>query len=40
VHWEEECHSCRGYYWMYQWHRFIQVLAHGKALSQILLREP
>jgi hypothetical protein len=29
VHGEEECQSCRGYYWMYQWHCFIQALAHG-----------
>jgi hypothetical protein len=29
VHGEEECQRCRGYYWMYQWHCFIQVLADG-----------
>ena len=29
VHGEEECQSCSGYYWMYQWHCFIQALAHG-----------
>ena len=29
VHGAEECQSCRGYYWMYQWHCFIQALAHG-----------
>ena len=29
VHGEEECQRCRGYYWMYQWHRFIQALADG-----------
>ena len=29
VHGEEECRRCRGYYWMYQWHRFIQALAEG-----------
>jgi hypothetical protein len=29
VHGHEECCSYRGYYWMYQWHRFIQILAHG-----------
>jgi hypothetical protein len=28
-HGHDECCSYRGYYWMYQWHRFIQVLAHG-----------
>jgi hypothetical protein len=29
VHGQEECQSYRGYYWMFQWHRFIQVLADG-----------
>jgi len=29
VHGEEECSQCRGYYWMYQWHCFIQALADG-----------
>ena len=29
VHGEEECQRCRGYYWMYQWHCFIQILADG-----------
>jgi hypothetical protein len=29
VHGEEGCSRCRGYYWMYQWHCFIQALAHG-----------
>jgi len=29
VHSEEECQSFRGYYWVYQWHRFIQALADG-----------
>ncbi len=28
-HGEEEYQSCRGYYWMYQWHRFIQAIADG-----------
>jgi hypothetical protein len=28
-HGHEECQSWRGYYWMYQWHRFIQALADG-----------
>ena len=28
-HGEEECQSCRGYYWMYQWHCFIQAIADG-----------
>ena len=29
VHGEEECSRCRGYYWMYQWHCFIQAIADG-----------
>jgi hypothetical protein len=29
-HAAEEGQSCRGYYWMYQWHCFIQALADGK----------
>ena len=29
VHGQEECRRCRGYYWMYQWHCFIQALANG-----------
>src|SRR5262245_52282283 len=29
THGEEACQRCHGYYWMYQWLRFIQVLAHG-----------
>src|SRR5262249_10587444 len=29
IHGEEECHCCRGYYWMYQWHCFIQAIADG-----------
>ena len=29
VHGEEEYERCRGSYWMYQWHRFIQALAEG-----------
>jgi hypothetical protein len=28
-HGEEECQRCCGYYWMYQWHCFIQALADG-----------
>jgi hypothetical protein len=28
-HGEEECKSFRGYYWVYQWHCFIQTLADG-----------
>ena len=26
---EEEGQRCRGYYWMYQWHCFIQAIANG-----------
>ena len=29
MHGAEECQSCRGYYWMYQWHCFIQAIADG-----------
>ena len=29
VHGEEESRRCRGYYWMYQWHCFIQAIAYG-----------
>ena len=29
VHGEEECQRCRGYYWMYQLHCFIQAIAEG-----------
>ena len=30
VHGQEECSACHhGYYWMYQWHCFIQALADG-----------
>src|SRR5437879_8820984 len=28
-HGEEECQSCRGSSWMYQWHCFIQALPDG-----------
>jgi hypothetical protein len=30
AHGEAECQSYRGYYWMYQWHCFIQAIADGK----------
>ena len=29
VHGEEECRQCRGYYWMFQLHCFIQAIAEG-----------
>jgi hypothetical protein len=29
VHGHEECRQCYGYYWMYQWHCFIQAIADG-----------
>jgi hypothetical protein len=28
-HGDEKCRRCRGYYWMYQWHCFIQAIADG-----------
>jgi hypothetical protein len=30
VHGHEECRHCHGYYWMYQWHCFIQHIADGQ----------
>jgi hypothetical protein len=30
VHGHEEYHRCHGSYWMYQWHCFIQHIAHGQ----------
>jgi hypothetical protein len=33
VHGEEECQRYRGYYWMFQWHRFIQAIADGNTLA-------
>ena len=30
VHGHEECRRCHGYYWMYQWHCFIQHIADGQ----------
>jgi hypothetical protein len=30
AHGHEECCRCHGYYWMYQWHCFIQHIAHGQ----------
>jgi hypothetical protein len=29
VHGYKACQRCRGYYWMYQWHCFIQAIADG-----------
>ena len=29
AHGHEECQRCHGYYWMFQWHRFIQAIAEG-----------
>jgi hypothetical protein len=40
VHGEEECHSCRGYYWMYQWHCFIQALADGNTPEAFFAQLP
>jgi len=37
-HGEEECQSCRGSYWMYQWHCFIQALADGKTPEAFFAR--
>jgi hypothetical protein len=40
VHGEEECQSCRGYYWMYQWHCFIQTIADGNTPEAFFARVP
>ena len=40
VHGKEECHSYRGYYWMYQWHCFIQEIADGKTPEGFFARFP
>jgi len=40
VHGEEECQRCRGYYWMYQWHCFIQAIADGNTLEVFFTRLP
>jgi hypothetical protein len=29
THGHAECRQCHGYYWMYQWHCFIQAIADG-----------
>ena len=38
VHGEEESRRCRGYYWMYQWHCFIQAIAHGNTPEAFFAR--
>jgi hypothetical protein len=40
VHGDEECQRCRGYYWMYQWHCFIQALADGSTPAAFFARLP
>jgi hypothetical protein len=40
VHGEEECQRCRGYYWMYQWHCFIQALADGSTPAAFFAQFP
>ena len=40
VHGHEECRQCHGYYWMYQWHCFIQALATGTPLKPSLPISP
>jgi hypothetical protein len=37
-HGAEECQRCRGYYWMYQWHCFIQALADGHTSEAFFAR--
>jgi hypothetical protein len=38
VHGEEECQRCHGYYWMFQWHCFIQALADGNTPEAFFAR--
>ena len=38
THEHEECHSYRGYYWMVQWHCFIQALADGNTPEAFFAR--
>ena len=38
VHGEEECQRCRGYYWMFQWHCFIQAIANGNTPEAFFAR--
>jgi hypothetical protein len=40
VHGEEECQRCRGYYWMYQWHCFIQAIADGRTPAAFFAQLP
>jgi hypothetical protein len=40
MHGEEECQNYRGYYWMYQWHCFIQAIADGKTPEGFFARFP
>jgi hypothetical protein len=40
VHGEEECYSGRGYYWMYQWHCFIQAIADGNTPEAFFAQLP
>ena len=36
----EECCTAHGYYWMYQWHCFIQAIANGKTTEAFFARFP
>jgi hypothetical protein len=40
VHGEAECQRYRGYYWMFQWLRFIQALAQGNTLDAFFASVP
>jgi hypothetical protein len=37
---DTECQRCRGSYWMYQWHHFIQVIAHGNTPDAFFAQLP
>jgi hypothetical protein len=40
VHGCEECQQRHGYYWMYQWHFFIQVIADGSTTDAFFAQLP
>ena len=39
-HGQEACRQWHGYYWMYQWHCFIQEIANGKTPEAFFARLP
>ena len=39
-HGAEACQRCHGYYWMYQWHCFIQAIADGNTPEAFFAQLP